>query len=313
METEKGIKSESLVDLPTNFRNEENTIIATIARMNPPTPGHLLLVERMILQAAANNLTQISIILSHSVDSDENPLDCWTKRDVFLHSSIDRFKEYLAVTHPELERNIRSINVVIVCMDDPFQEEVPLISENTTPILKAINYILFRFYMYPRPGLNVKLFIGDDRDYNKFLGPSLTKKAVPVGFEQIQLERTNMSVYKSMGCMQLKSLAIDSVPIPAMSASFVRNLVKCRLPDQFSKVMKKAFLEDREIQELYGLLADVIPENKSLGGRKRKFNYTFKKSIAKKRKHKYTFKKSTFKKSRAKFTIKKSRKYRKKY
>lgn len=309
METEEGIKSESLVNLPTNFRNEENTIIATIARMNPPTPGHLLLVERMILEAATNNLTQISIILSHSVDSDENPLDCWTKRDVFLHSSIDRFKEHLARTNPELERNIRSVNVVIVCMDDPFQEEVPEISASTTPILKAINYILFRFYMYPREGLNVKLFIGDDRDYNKFLGPSLTKKAVPVGFEQIQLERTNMSVYKSMGCMQLKSLAIDSVPIPAMSASFVRNLVKCRLPDQFSKVMKRAFLEDREIHELYNLLSDAIPENRSLGGRKRRSKYTFKKSIAKKRKHKSTFKKYTFKKSIAKKRKQKSKKY----
>ena len=308
METDQDIKAESLIGLPLNYKNSETTIIATIARMNPPTPGHLLLVERMILKAATNNLTQISIILSHSVDSDENPLDCWTKRDVFLHSSIDRFKEHLAIAHPELERNIRSVNVVIVCMDDPFQEEVPEISASTTPILKALNYILFRFYMYPRAGLNVKLFIGDDRDYSKFLGPSLTKKAVRVGFEQIQLERTDMSIYKSMGCSQLKSLAIESVPIPAMSASFVRNLVKCRLPDQFAKVMKQAFLEDREIQELYGLLSDAIPENKSLGGRKRRSKYTFKK---------FTFKKSKaktgFKKSRAKFAFKKSRRYRKKY
>jgi hypothetical protein len=312
MDPKEDIKSESLIGLPLNYRNSETTIIATIARMNPPTPGHLLLVERMILKAASNNLTQISIILSHSVDSDENPLDCWTKRDVFLHSSIDRFKEHLALIHPELERNIRSVNVVIVCMDDPFQEEVPEISASTTPILKALNYILFRFYMYPRAGLNVKLFIGDDRDYSKFLGPSLTKKAVPVGFEQIQLERTDMSIYKSMGCSQLKSLAIESVPIPAMSASFVRNLVKCRLPDQFAKVMKQAFLEDREIQELYGLLSDVIPENKSLGGRKRTSKSTFKK-----RRAKIGFKKSrakiTFKKSRAKFSLKKSRKYKKKY
>jgi len=308
METDQDIKAESLIGLPLNYKNSETTIIATIARMNPPTPGHLLLVERMILKAATNNLTQISIILSHSVDSDENPLDCWTKRDVFLHSSIDRFKEHLAIAHPELERNIRSVNVVIVCMDDPFQEEVPEISASTTPILKALNYILFRFYMYPRAGLNVKLFIGDDRDYSKFLGPSLTKKAVRVGFEQIQLERTDMSIYKSMGCSQLKSLAIESVPIPAMSASFVRNLVKCRLPDQFAKVMKQAFLEDREIQELYGLLSDAIPENKSLGGRKRRSNYTFKKSTFKKSKAK-----TGFKKSRAKFAFKKSRRYRKKY
>jgi len=306
MEPEEDIKAESLIGLPINYKNPETTIIATIARMNPPTPGHLLLVERMILEAASNNLTQISIILSHSVDSDENPLDCWTKRDVFLHTSIDRFKEHLALTHPDLERNIRSVNVVIVCMDDPFQEEVPEISATTTPILKALNYILFKFYMYPREGLNVKLFIGDDRDYSKFLGPSLTRKAVRVGFEQIQLERTSMATFKSMKCPQLKDLDVDSVPIPAMSASLVRNLIKCRLPEQFAKVMKKAFLEDREIAELYGLLSDAIPENKSLGGRKRKS--TFKK---------YTFKKSRAKfgskKSRVKFSFKKSRKYKKKY
>ena len=153
--------------------------------------------------------------------------------------------------------------------------------------------------MYPRPGLNVKLFIGDDRDYSKFLGPSLTRKAVRVGFEQIQLERTSMSTFKSMKCAQLSDLDVDSVPIPAMSASFVRNLIKCRLPEQFAKVMKKAFLEDREIEELYGLLSDAIPENRSLGGRKRR--------------SKYTFKKSTFKKSRAKKRKYKSRKYKKKY
>lgn len=302
MEPDQDIKAESLIGLPINYKNPETTIIATIARMNPPTPGHLLLVERMILEAASNNLTQISIILSHSVDSDENPLDCWTKRDIFLHTSIDRFKEHLALTHPDLERNIRSVNVVIVCMDDPFQEEVPEISATTTPILKALNYILFKFYMYPRPGLNVKLFIGDDRDYSKFLGPSLTRKAVRVGFEQIQLERTSMSTFKSMNCAQLSSLDVDSVPIPAMSASFVRNLIKCRLPEPFAKVMKKAFLEDREIAELYGLLTDAIPENKSLGGRKRR--------------SKSTFKKSTFKKSRAKKRKHKSnnsRKYKKKY
>ena len=173
--------------------------------------------------------------------------------------------------------------------------------------------------MYPRPGLNVKLLIGDDRDYSKFLMPSLTRKVVPVGFEQIQLERTSMGTFKSMKCAQLSKLDVDSVPIPAMSASFVRNLIKCRLPEQFAKVMKRTFLEDREIEELYSLLSDAIPENKSLGGYKRKpktcfKKYTFKKSIAKKRKHKskkYTFKKSIAKTK--KYTFKKSIAKTKKY
>ena len=78
----------------------ENTVICTIARMNPPTPGHLLLIQRMILEAAHKNINRIYIILSSSVDHDENPLDCWTKRDLILNNSIERFKGYLEQTNP---------------------------------------------------------------------------------------------------------------------------------------------------------------------------------------------------------------------
>jgi len=42
----------------------KTTIIATIARMNPPTPGHLLLIQTMILKTDCNKLSKIFIILS---------------------------------------------------------------------------------------------------------------------------------------------------------------------------------------------------------------------------------------------------------
>lgn len=298
--------SEYKIIRPLNKENDETTIIATIARMNPPTPGHMLLVKNMILDAAQNNLTQITIILSHSVDSDENPLECETKAYLFLSPAVDRLQEALSREYPELAEKIRNVDVAILCMNEAFEEEVPEINIKTTPILKAINYILFKFYMYPKAGLTLKLFVGDDRDYSKFLGPSLEKKLDPVRFQQIQLTRPAMTGYKSMNCVQLATLDVDSIPVEAMSASLLRNLIKCRLPDKFMKVMQRAFLDDREISELYGLLTDVIKENQGInmgGGKRRKPKSTFKKYTLKKRKTK-----SSFKKSRAKFSLKKPRK-----
>lgn len=274
-ESENVLQTDSefqIIRKPLNKENSETTIIATIARMNPPTPGHMLLVKNMILDAAQNNLTQINIILSHSVDSDENPLDCQTKAYVFLSAAADRLKESLARENPDLAEKINNVNVAILCMNESFEDEVPEISSKTTPILKVINYILFKFYGYPREGLTLKLFVGDDRDYSKFLGPSLEKKLVPVTFQQVQLERPAMTSYKSMNCEKLVLLDVDEIPVEAMSASLLRNLVKCRLPDQFSKVMQRAFLNDSEISELYGLLTHVIKENQgiNMGGGKRR-------------------------------------------
>jgi len=286
-------ESEYKIVNPLNTENLEPTIIATIARMNPPTPGHMLLVKTMILDAAQNNLTQITIILSHSVDSDENPLDCETKAYLFLSSAADRLKESLARENPALEEKINNVNIGILCMNEPFEEEVPEISAKTTPILKAINYILFKFYKYPRKGLTLKLFVGDDRDYSKFLGPSLEKKRLPVIFQQVQLERPAMTGYKSMNCEQLALLDVDSIPVEAMSASLLRNLVKCRLPDQFKKVMQRAYLDDHEISELYGLLSEIIKENKDInkgGGKKRR--------LTKRKKNKKTRRKNTKKRAR---------------
>jgi len=158
-------------------------------------------------------------------------------------------------------------------MNESFEEEVSQINSKTTPILKAINYILFKFYMYPREGLTLKLFVGDDRDYSKFLGPSLEKKLAPVKFEQMQLTRPSMSSYKTMNYEQLASLNVDSIPVEAMSASLLRNLVKCRLSGKFKEVMQRAYLEDPEIDELYELLTDIIKEDKGInigGGKKRR-------------------------------------------
>ena len=44
-----------------------NSVILTIARMNPPTLGHVFLIENMIKSAIHNNTTEIIILLSASI------------------------------------------------------------------------------------------------------------------------------------------------------------------------------------------------------------------------------------------------------
>lgn len=51
------------------------TIIFTIGRMNPPTPGHMGLVKNLIERAIQFGENKVGIILSHTVDSEKNPLE----------------------------------------------------------------------------------------------------------------------------------------------------------------------------------------------------------------------------------------------
>jgi hypothetical protein len=60
--------------------NNENAIIFTLARMNTPTPGHLLLVKELINYAISKNVEQVYIILSKTNNnSDKVPMPCKTK------------------------------------------------------------------------------------------------------------------------------------------------------------------------------------------------------------------------------------------
>jgi hypothetical protein len=62
--------------------NNDNTIIFTLARMNPPTPGHLFLIQQLIQEAISKGVEEVFIILSKSNSDDENPIPCFEKINV---------------------------------------------------------------------------------------------------------------------------------------------------------------------------------------------------------------------------------------
>jgi len=240
----------------------EQFIIATIARMNPPTPGHLLLIQMMILEAARKGLRQIFIILSHTMDDKKNPLDCWIKRDILLHPSITRMKESLARSNPG--RNIENIDVEIICMND---EDV-IEYTGSIGVFPSLRYLLHRFYNWPetRDKLTLQLFIGDDREGSyDFINEGLKRL---VKHQEVEIEKTILkrpSMDESASIDRLRSLTseqVSEIPLQSMSATLVRTLVKHGLREHFTEIMKRAYLNPVEIQELWSELVDILGSEK---------------------------------------------------
>ena len=71
------------------------SIIFTIARMNPPTPGHFALIQKMFEEAILHNLKKIHIILSSKKDDIKNPLYAEEKKYILEKYGIPWIKSRL--------------------------------------------------------------------------------------------------------------------------------------------------------------------------------------------------------------------------
>jgi len=214
-----------------------NTIIFTIGRMNPPTPGHMGLIKNLIERAIQFGENKVGIILSHSVDSEKNPLECKEKREFILSGLINALKEQMKREGRFPSDKIDEIQVVIVCMDDPMPPEF-----GNHPILKSFN-ALFSQFGYEKP--HAYLIVGEDR-------------AIDYGWIQ-----------KSLGD-KISSYNVEPLPRPegAMSATEMRGYVKSGQYDTFLGKMRETGIPDERSAELYekvtvGLSRPPPPKKKS--------------------------------------------------
>jgi nicotinamide mononucleotide adenylyltransferase len=247
----------------------ERTVIFTIARMNPPTSGHIKLIQLMM--EAANNLSmddpghkQIYLILSHTQDNVKNPLTCKRKRELLnTQGMIQRIK-----TDKPL---LNDITVNIFCMDDIAPE-----SCGKHPILKQVCHII----LLEHP-TRMKLFIGEDRaDSYNFVQDSIAKNDPPIYLEMVVLQR----------------------PEGAMSATFMRGLVTDGKREEFIRASIDNGLSGENANDLFDELDYVmkipstVKRRKVKGGRitRRRANN---KSTMNKKKRRSTNKRSKNKRS----------------
>jgi hypothetical protein len=208
-----------------------NNIIFTIARMNPPTSGHMMLIKTMMSKAIdlirQGNNAIVGIVLSHTVDDDKNPLSCEEKRDMLLvYGMIDSAKDQIkqSLTGPEKDM-VDDIRVIILCKDDTIVQE----QMGKFPI-QSINALLQIYGGVSKPDILLHLIIGEDRATSyDWLKTSL-------------------------------NLTVEALPRPegAMSATTMRNLVRENKLDEFKENMKSTGIDDESSERIFNMLHEKI-------------------------------------------------------
>lgn len=231
------------------------TALVTIARMNPPTLGHLQLIKKMLLYATFVKEKDVFIILSSTIDK-KNPLSCDRKRE--LLDSLGMINS-LKTSATKEEEGIKDVRVHIFCMKEPLSDIVPhkeMCSSN--PIIKHICGIINRF----KPS-TFRLFIGEDRGGNYgFVGKYLLEQKPPVTFEE------DITIRREMESSTVTSMTKSSdIKVENVSASLLRSLVQNNLPDLFVDLCIRAGLnrENSSIlfEEINDSLFKVVPKSRT--------------------------------------------------
>ena len=229
----------------------DNTIIFTLARMNPPTPGHLHLIQKLIEEAIRKNIGEVYIILSKTNDNNENPIPCPEKINVLgdandvTKTMINSLKQIMITktTDPVLKSKIQRLTVYTICVPEvkgatPFTPLIPIVGAKKDAGIQDVNLFLI---------------IGDDR---KDLLDSITDYFLK--WDNVHsvsgevLEREEMGEYKKKSAdpEQLDALVMSEVPVNAISASFVRNIVRNNRRDKFIDLYSP-HLDEQKIPGLY--------------------------------------------------------------
>lgn len=213
--------------------SEKEYVVFTIARMNPPTPGHMRLMKELLISAIKNGGNKVGILLSNSAkDRSKDPLFCPDKLAFVLTHLIPIIKEQLVREgHPE--EKVDALDVKIKCMlVNPVSEIVNMLSEFGFPIDSTIQSY---------PSIRLRLLIGSDRagsyKFEKYF-PS------PTDYEVLSpLQRTDF---------------VGTTEISSISATMIRNFVRTGDRDTFMRIYQEAGVSEEVASKLYDDLASIF-------------------------------------------------------
>ena len=89
-------------------------IIFTVGRMNPPTPGHAILVKKLMEKGLQEGVQKVHIILSSKVDRKKNPLEPEEKKYLLETYFLPRIRTELKKEMPYHHEAIDALHVNIL-------------------------------------------------------------------------------------------------------------------------------------------------------------------------------------------------------
>ena len=232
--------------MSVNYTNN-NTFIFSFVRMNPPTPGHLLVVESMINEALKLGVNRVFVILSNSMD-DKNPIPCsvdtipkpktkkmeaiiaanpidYAFKSEILREMIEAYKHAIIekASSEQDKAKISGMMIEIICSSgNPFG---------------FIGSVLFKYFVEKRvTAVNLFFIVGEDRAefVDRVVDNFKTKDYVKSINAKI-LPREGMSALIKSGPGET---SISDIPMEQYSASFVRKLVKNSNKTEFDEVYR---------------------------------------------------------------------------
>ena len=236
---------------PDIIYTNENTIIFSSVRMNPPTPGHLHLIDTLINVAMSINISKVYLILSKTQNCD-NPLTCDEKK--YWLSELIKSKNY-------------PVGVEIICVEDkpgqtrgpsPFTPVGNLISTYTSEGEKNINLIMV--LGTDRVGMleNItNIFYSNNENVNSIDGVVLPRDEKMEFFKNLKPEDLFKMLSETEG----------NVPIEIISASLIRKIVANGAKDAFKKIYEN-YLSPDKIDLFYEKINDSLQICKNMKGLK---------------------------------------------
>jgi nicotinic acid mononucleotide adenylyltransferase len=250
----------------------DNTFIFSFVRMNPPTPGHLLVVESMIYNALQLNVNRIFIILSNSMD-DKNPIPC--SYDTIPKPKTKKLESIIAanridyVFKSEILREMIEVykrQMIQKALNEEdklkiYQMDVEIICSSGNPFGFISSVLYHDFIEKGVNDINLFFIVGQDR-------AEFVDRIVDNFKTKDYIKSINAKILPREGMSQLiesgpGDTSISNIPLEQYSASFVRKLVKNRNKTEFDEVYKP-YLEDTTINKLYDTIANglIIYDNK---------------------------------------------------
>jgi hypothetical protein len=261
-----------------------NTFIFSFVRMNPPTPGHLVVIKTLIDKAIELGSEKAYIITSSSMDG-KNPLPCSretlpkpkTKADgtiidqmltsdlvyksSILQEMIASYKRQLIDAEP-VEEAVEPAKA-----ETGFEKEASktdLVGGNRRSQIENLDVIVlcstgspfgFIYSIIKRdfidrgiPKINMFFIVGRDRaDFLDTIVDNFKTKDYVKSIDGEILGREGMTELKTSG---LGDRSIEDIDPSAYSASFIRGLVKNGQREEFNQVYSR-YLPPENIQKMF--------------------------------------------------------------
>ena len=212
-----------------SIATQENSLVCTVGRMNPPTPGHMKIVRRLIATAVELNLDEVQVFLSSNNKDSKNPLICEEDKKLFLEKMTKSMQSKLS--DPE-----KSVHVKFECFANPVVAIFGKIKEKKDALSEDPVHIF--------------MTLGEDRDS---ISSSLIKKPDPrVKMHEDLLPRSGMTerIESLTSATETPSESSSDEEDASISGTYVRGLVESGNLESFEKVYSN-YLQPGEARELF--------------------------------------------------------------